>query len=176
MPDTKETLADICARIRTIDESKMRDLDFMAVFLKFLPRDIEAAAMREREENEAKVGEMIAFVKREMAKSAAPGNVAALREALKQCGHALEKAQCSSAFQAANTGAGYIAAALSSARAALAAPARNADRPECKTLPDAIRFGHFECGHREWWVATMTSANWHDFADWLFAPAEGGAE
>ena len=48
MPDTKETLADICARIRTIDESKMRDLDFMAVFLKFLPRDIEAAAERER--------------------------------------------------------------------------------------------------------------------------------
>jgi hypothetical protein len=103
----------------------------------------------------------------------APGNVAALREALKQCGHALEKAQCSSAFQAANTGAGYIAAALSSARAALAAPARNADRPECKTLPDAIRFGHFECGHREWWVATMTSANWHDFADWLFAAEDG---
>lgn len=46
--DQPETLADICARIRTIDESMMRDLDFMAVFLKFLPRDIEAAAKRER--------------------------------------------------------------------------------------------------------------------------------
>ena len=55
------------------------------------------------------------------------GNPGALREALKQCGRALEKAQCSSAFQAANTGDSYIAAALSSAHAALAAPARNCD-------------------------------------------------
>jgi len=50
MPNDKpETLAGICARVRKIDESMMRDLDFMAVFLKFLPRDIEAAAERERD-------------------------------------------------------------------------------------------------------------------------------
>ena len=57
----------------------------------------------------------------------APGNAAAMRAALEQCGHALEKAQCSSGLQAANTRSSYVTAALSSAHAALAAPARNCD-------------------------------------------------
>lgn len=175
MSDKPETLADICARIRKIDESMMRDLDFMAVFLEFLPRDIEAAAKRERDEDRqlasiaesdeafarcarcdrperapgnaaatrkfdeaafdeavskpngwSDVDDPVAEIRR-MRDGDAPGNAVALREALEQCGRALEKAQCSSAFQAANTGASYITAALSSAHAALAAPARNCD-------------------------------------------------
>ena len=93
-----------------------------------------------------------------------PGNAAALREALEQCGRALEKAQCSSAFQAANTGASYITAALSSAHAALAAPARNCDRPECADVESA-------------WATYCAETNRADckgFARWLFAKAEGG--
>lgn len=105
----------------------------------------------------------------------APGNVAALREALKKIDADTDLLDVSEdVAPKLHPSHSFVAIQIrKTVRAALAAPARNADRPECKTLPDAIRFGHFECGHREWWVATMTSADWHDFADWLLAPAEG---
>lgn len=84
MRDQPKTLSDICARIRTIDESMMRDLDFIAVFLEFLPRDIEAAAERERQD--AMKTALLAKCKvcEKVGPASAPGNAAAMREALKR--------------------------------------------------------------------------------------------
>ena len=113
----------------------------------------------------------------------APFNAAALREALKQCGRALEKAQCSSAFQAASTGADYITAALSSAHTALAAPARNCDLYQDETdaqlaflndvwLISVDKNTMLEKDKFENWTEQMKTR----YGRWLYAPAEGGAK
>jgi len=120
MRDQPKTLSDICARIRTIDESMMRDLDFMAVFLKYLPRDIEAAAERERQD--AMKTALLAKCKvcEKVGPASSPGSAAEMREALIYVRDLMRSVKDGDRVSS--------LAFLGVVEHALAAPARNCDR------------------------------------------------
>jgi hypothetical protein len=153
MADANETLDAIIAEMRAARNTASDTTLVSSDWLDDWANRIKAAVARERNAHTNDIHDALYKA------TGIPGNAAAMRAALVSVKEKL-------------SGWWEWLEVEDAVEAALAAPARNADRPECKTLPDAIRFGHFECGHREWWVATMTSANWHDFADWLFDPAK----
>jgi len=124
MSDTTESLSAILAEMRDERIIRLDGADVTRCLLLNLADRIEAAAKRERAENEAKVGEMIAFVKREMAKSAAHGNAAALREALERIRPLVRAA---GATQYVPERKALVDGALGIIDGALAAPARNCD-------------------------------------------------
>ena len=130
----QETIADIVAAMRLgVKDWKGERL---GVFDCFADR-IEAAAKREREAGAeaaqicGEIGEMIGMeATRE--KSSRVGNSAKMREALSDACYAMFNF-----LKTQNGGYGEMAKALDKAKAALAVPPRNCDRPECATTKSA---------------------------------------
>lgn len=106
----------------------------------------------------------------ELRKNAAPGNAAAMRAALSDLVYNIEiRAQAFGIFSIVDKKTWL------DAQAALSAPARNCDRPECQTEDGARKTWWKEEIHPRCDGQTMD----HDevpYTDWLFAPAKGGAE
>lgn len=195
MSDTPETLDAIIQFIRNRADNYRHDgWESVADELEDLADHIEAAVKRERvelREDEAKMllREYAAApdesltpsaleLKRELLRLApAPGNVAALREALEGCMH--EMCERCDSYMADNIQMhrpcpGCVI--VDKARDALSAPARNCDR--FKTLDEAREAFQDLRGHKiladvELWDS-MDEAG--ALVRWLFAPAEGGAE
>ena len=139
MKDEKqETIADIVAAIR--NEGHAGDascLEWVGAKLRSYANRIEAAAKREREAGAeaaqicGEIGEMIGReATRE--KSSRVGNAAAMREALSDACYAMFNF-----LKTQNGGYEEMAKALDKAKAALAVPPRNCDRPECATTKAA---------------------------------------
>ena len=130
----QETIADIVAAMRLgVKDWKGERL---GVFDCYADR-IEAAAKREREAGAeaaqicGEIGEMIGMeATRE--KSSRVGNSAKMREALSDACYAMFNF-----LKTQNGGYGEMAKALDKAKAALAVPPRNCDRPECATTKSA---------------------------------------
>lgn len=98
----------------------------------------------------------------------APGNAAALREALTEI-EAMAHCDLANVYPAHREKFDKMIGGIESvARAALAVPARNVDRPECAT-----RDGSYNTWYRETWE--MSREDCPDWSVWLFSP-EGGAK
>lgn len=132
---------------------------------------IEAAAERERaayfdlcKEKDATIDRLL--VERDRAiKARVPGDAAALREALESTEELLEH------FAKPGTMlADAFALHMRDNRAALAALARNVDRPECRTRDEAWKV--FERESAGMWAADWDAA----FSAWLFDTKEKGAK
>ena len=134
MSDKQETIADIVAALRAV--AYIQTAESPRDVLEFANR-IEAAAKREREAGAeaaqicGEIGEMIGReATRE--KSSQVGNAAKMREALSDACYAMFNF-----LKTQNGGYGEMAKALDKAKAALAVPPRNCDRPECATTKAA---------------------------------------
>jgi len=171
MSDTPEPLAAILAEMRS-------DADVAA--LAFLTPDglreyadrIEAAVARERE-----IARDLGRIDREsdnmaraadaLEKAIAPGNAAALRDALEtmvDCIDWLCEGDDSGRIRK------QFAPLLTTARAALAAPARNCDRyADATEMARAFLKDPYSTLGRDSLVEVA-----HRFAEWAFAPSEGG--
>ena len=142
----------------------MREEDRMSETVKDIIDRIEAAWKREREAGAeaaqicGEIGEMIGreeVCKQSVTNCNRLGNVAKMREALINAYYAMFKfiknpyAECDE-----------MALALDGAIAALAAPPRNCDRPECATTKEAQEVWRQEDGGKtsyyEWLLATST--------------------
>ena len=134
----QETIADIVAAMR--NEGHAGDescLEWVGAKIRGYADRIEAAAKREREAGAeaaqicGEIGEMIGMeATRE--KSSRVGNSAKMREALSDACYAMFNF-----LKTQNGGYGEMAKALDKAKAALAVPPRNCDRPECATTKSA---------------------------------------
>ena len=134
----QETIADIVAAMR--NEAHAGDescLEWVGAKIRGYADRIEAAAKREREAGAeaaqicGEIGEMIGReATRE--KSSRVGNSAKMREALSDACYAMFNF-----LKTQNGGYGEMAKALDKAKATLAAPPRNCDRPECATTKSA---------------------------------------
>ena len=132
----QETIADIVADIRAQNQGLPEDSyalsPLVCDLLSFADR-IEEAAKREREagaEAAQVCGEIGEMIGREATreKSSRVGNAAKMREALSDACYAMFNF-----LKTQNGGYGEMAKALDKAKAALAVPPRNCDRPECAT-------------------------------------------
>ena len=134
--EKQETIADIVADIRAQNQGLPKDSyalsPLVCDLLSFADR-IEAAAKREREAGAeaaqicGEIGEMIGMeATRE--KSSQVGNVAKMREVLSDACYAMFNF-----LKTQNGGYEEMAKALDKAKATLAEPPRNCDRPECAT-------------------------------------------
>ena len=130
----QETIADIVAALRAV--AYIQTAESPRDVLEFANR-IESAAKREREAGAeaaqvcGEIGEMIGMeATRE--KSSRVGNSAKMREALSDACYAMFNF-----LKTQNGGYGEMAKALDKAKAALAVPPRNCDRPECATTKSA---------------------------------------
>ena len=130
----QETIADIVAALRAV--AYIQTAESPSDVLEFANR-IEAAAKLEREAGAeaaqicGEIGEMIGReATRE--KSSRVGNSAKMREALSDACYAMFNF-----LKTQNGGYGEMAKALDKAKAALAEPPRNCDRPECATTKAA---------------------------------------
>ena len=135
-----ETIADIVADIRAQNQGLPEDSyalsPLVCDLLSFADR-IEAAAKREREagaEAAQVCGEIGEMIGREATreKSSRVGNAAKMRESLSDACYAMFNF-----LKTQNGGYGEMAKALDKAKAALAEPPRNCDRPECATTKSA---------------------------------------
>ena len=158
-----ETIADIVADIRAQNQGLPEDsyaLSPLVCDLLSLADRIEEAAKREREAGAeaaqicGEIGEMIGMeATRE--KSSQVGNTAKMREALSDACYAMFNF-----LKTQNGGYGEMAKALDKAKAALAVPPRNCDRPECATTKSAQDVWRKEDGGKtayyEWLLATYT--------------------
>ena len=136
----QETIADIVADIRAQNQGLPEDSyalsPLVCDLLSFADR-IEAAAKREREagaEAAQVCGEIGEMIGREAIreKSSRVGNAAKMRESLSDACYAMFNF-----LKTQNGGYGEMAKALDKAKAALAVPPRNCDRPECATTKSA---------------------------------------
>ena len=159
----QETIADIVAALR--DVAYILTAESPRDVLEFANR-IEAAAKREREAGEeaaqicGEIGEMIGMeATRE--KSSQVGNTAKMREALSDACYAMFNF-----LKTQNGGYGEMAKALDKAKAALAVPPRNCDRPECSTTKSAQDVWRKEdvgkTAYYEWLLATYTEGGTTD--------------
>ena len=126
----QETIADIVAALRAV--AYIQTAESPRDVLEFANR-IEAAAKREREagaEAAQVCGEIGEMIGREATreKSSRVGNSAKMRESLSDACYAMFNF-----LKTQNGGYGEMAKALDKAKAALAEPPRNCDRPECAT-------------------------------------------
>ena len=159
----QETVNDIVADIRAQNQGLPEDcyaLSPLVCDLLGLANRIEAAAKREREAGAeaaqvcGEIGEMIGMeATRE--KSSQVGNTAKMREALSDACYAMFNF-----LKTQNGGYGEMAKALDKAKAALAVPPRNCDRPECATTKAAQDVWRKEDGGKtayyEWLLAAST--------------------
>ena len=134
MSNKQETIKDIVAALRAV--AYIQTAESPRDVLEFANR-IEAAANREREagaEAAQVCGEIGEMIGREATreKSSRVGNTAKMREALSDACYAMFNF-----LKTQNGGYGEMAKALDKAKAALAAPPRNCDRPECATTKSA---------------------------------------
>ena len=130
----QETIADIVAALRAV--AYIQTAESPRDVLEFANR-IEAAAKREREagaEAAQVCGEIGEMIGREATreKSSRVGNAAKIRDALNDACYAMFNF-----LKTQNGGYGEMAKALDKAKAALAEPPRNCDRPECATTKAA---------------------------------------
>ena len=130
----QETIADIVAALRAV--AYIQTAESPRDVLEFANR-IEAAAKREREagaEAAQVCGEIGEMIGREATreKSSRVGNSAKMRESLSDACYAMFNF-----LKTQNGGYEEMAKALDKAKAALAAPPRNCDRPECATTKAA---------------------------------------
>ena len=130
----QETIADIVAALRAV--AYIQTAESPRDVLEFANR-IEAAAKREREagaEAAQVCGEIGEMIGREATreKSSRVGNAAKMRNALSDACYAMFNF-----LKTQNGGYEEMAKALDKAKAALAEPARNCDRPECATTKSA---------------------------------------
>ena len=144
MSNKQETIADIVAEMRLgVKDWKGERL---GVFDCFADR-IEAAARRDREATREKSSQV--------------GNAAKMREALSDACYAMFNF-----LKTQNGGYGEMAKALDKAKAALAEPPRNCDRPECATTKAAQDVWRKEDGGKtayyEWLLATYTEGGTTD--------------
>ena len=158
MSNEQETIADIVAAMR--NEGHTGDascLEWVGAKIRGYADRIEAAANREREAGAeaaqvcGEVGEMIGReATRE--KSSRVGNSAKMRESLSDACYAMFNF-----LKTQNGGYEEMAKALDKAKAALAAPSRNCDRPECATTKAAQDVWRKEDGGKtayyEWLLA-----------------------
>ena len=159
----QETIADIVADIRAQNQGLPEDsyaLSPLVCDLLSLADRIEAAAKREREagaEAAQVCGEIGEMIGREATreKSSQVGNTSKMREALSDACYAMFNF-----LKTQNGGYGEMAKALDKAKAALAVPPRNCDRPECATTKSAQDVWRKEDGGKtayyEWLLATYT--------------------
>ena len=169
MSNEQETIADIVADIRAQNQGLPEDsyaLSPLVCDLLSLADRIEAAAKREREAGAeaaqvcGEIGEMIGMeATRE--KSSRVGNAAKMREALSDACYAMFNF-----LKTQNGGYEEMAKALDKAKAALAAPPRNCDRPECATTKAAQDVWRREDGGKtayyEWLLAESTKGGTTD--------------
>ena len=153
----QETIADIVAALRAV--AYIQTAESPRDVLEFADR-IEAAAKREREagaEAAQVCGEIGEMIGREATreKSSRVGNSAKMRNALSDACYAMFNF-----LKTQNGGYGEMAKALDKAKAALAAPPRNCDRPECATSKAAQDVWSSEDGGKtayyEWLLAAST--------------------
>ena len=158
----QETVADIVKEMRQAEATWHRSeiAQLPTQYLKEWSDRIEAAAKREREAGAeaaqicGEIGEMIGReATRE--KSSQVGNSAKMREALSDACYAMFNF-----LKTQNGGYGEMAKALDKAKAALAVPPRNCDRPECATTKSAQDVWRKEDGGKtayyEWLLAAST--------------------
>ena len=159
----QETIADIVAALRAV--AYIQTAESPRDVLEFANR-IESAAKREREAGAeaaqvcGEIGEMIGMeATRE--KSSRVGNMAKMRYALSDACYAMFNF-----LKTQNGGYGEMAKALDKAKAALAVPPRNFDRPECATTKSAQDVWRKEDGGKtayyEWLLATYTEGGTTD--------------
>ena len=134
MSNKQETIADIVAALRAV--AYIQTAESPRDVLEFANR-IEAAAKREREagaEAAQVCGEIGEMIGREATreKSSRVGNTEKMREALSDACYAMFNF-----LKTQNGGYGEMEKALDKAKAALAVPPRNCDRPECATTKAA---------------------------------------
>ncbi len=169
MSNKQETIADIVADIRAQNQGLPEDSyalsPLVCDLLSFADR-IEASAKREREAGAeaaqicGKIGELIG---REATseKSSQVGNAAEMREALSDACYAMFNF-----LKTQNGGYEEMAKALDKAKAALAEPPRNCDRPECATTKAAQNVWRKEDGGKtayyEWLLAAYTEGGTTD--------------
>ena len=159
----QETIADIVAALRAV--AYIQTAESPRDVLEFANR-IEAAAKREREagaEAAQVCGEIGEMIGREATreKSSRVGNTEKMREALSDACYAMFNF-----LKTQNGGYGEMAKALDKAKAALAVPPRNCDRPECATTKSAQDVWRKEDGGKtayyEWLLATYTEGGTTD--------------
>ena len=167
MSNEQETIADIVAEMR--NESHAGDescLEWVGAKMRTYADRIEAAAKREREAGAeaaqvcGEIGEMIGMeATRE--KSSRVGNSAKMRESLSDAFYAMFNF-----LKTQNGGYEEMAKALDKAKAALAEPPRNCDRPECATTKAAQDVWRREDGGKtayyEWLLAESTKGGTTD--------------
>ena len=159
----QETIADIVAALRAV--AYIQTAESPRDVLEFANR-IEAAAKREREagaEAAQVCGEIGEMIGREATreKSSRVGNAAKMRDALNDACYAMFNF-----LKTQNGGYGEMAKALDKAKAELAEPPRNCDRPECATTKAAQDVWNKEDGGKtayyEWLLATYTEGGTTD--------------
>ena len=159
----QETIADIVAALRAV--AYIQTAESPRDVLEFANR-IEAAAKREREagaEAAQVCGEIGEMIGREATreKSSRVGNSAKMRESLSDACYAMFNF-----LKTQNGGYEEMAKALDKAKAALADPPRNCDRPECATTKAAQDVWRNEDGGKtayyEWLLATYTEGGTTD--------------
>ena len=158
MSDKPETLADILAEMRREE----RPYGISNDRLRSYADRIERAAERERNAHTNDIHDALYMA------TGIPGNAAAMREALNRVGHLANDLR--NITERDTEVRADVNEIVDVCRAALAAPARNCDRPECRTRDEAWKV--FERESAGMWAADWDAA----FMAWLFAPAEGGAE
>ena len=153
----QETIEDIVAALRAV--AYIQTAESPRDVLEFANR-IEAAAKREREagaEAAQVCGEIGEMIGREATreKSSRVGNSAKMRESLSDACYAMFNF-----LKTQNGGYEEMAKALDKAKAALAEPPRNCDRPECATTKAAQDVWRKEDGGKtayyEWLLAAST--------------------
>ena len=167
MSNEQETIADIVAAMR--NEGHTGDascLEWVGAKIRGYADRIEAAANREREagaEAAQVCGEIGEMIGREATreKSSRVGNSAKMRESLSDACYAMFNF-----LKTQNGGYEEMAKALDKAKAALAAPPRNCDRPECATTKAAQDVWRREDGGKtayyEWLLAESTKGGTTD--------------
>ena len=141
--EKQETVADIVKEMRQAEATWHRSeiAQLPTQYLKEWSDRIEAAAKRECEATREK--------------SSRVGNTAKMREALSDACYAMFNF-----LKTQNGGYGEMAKALDKAKAALAVPPRNCDRPECATTKSAQDVWRKEDGGKtayyEWLLAAST--------------------
>ena len=141
--EKQETVADIVKEMRQAEATWHRSeiAQLPTQYLKEWSDRIEAAAKRECEATREK--------------SSRVGNTAKMREALSDACYAMFNF-----LKTQNGGYGEMAKALDKAKATLAAPPRNCDRPECATTKSAQDVWRKEDGGKtayyEWLLAAST--------------------
>ena len=171
MSNKHETIADIVAQLRAA--AHIQNADSPRDVLKFADR-IEAAATREREAGAeaaqicGEVGEMVgrdAACRKTVTDCHGLGNAAAMREALEKVRFYLPYfLQYMRLHREDEKAGGYYESILEVVSAAISAPPRNCDRPECATSKAAQDVWRKDDGGKT------------AYHEWLLTSTKGGAK